>query len=1016
MKKLLSGIIILGLVFLPVAITGYFYAKSNDFFFSKINEQLEKNTGYVLEKDGALEFTLLPRLKLTARKLEINNPSNAMGAQLLKTERLSLELEWLSILRSDIVIDIEFDTTEIDLQVDKSGLANWSTSKLQSNSAGLPFKLGNIDARQTRFRFRNNQTQEILGLDLDQIDIDLENGQADAQVNTAGRYGNTRFLAQGGLKYDTKKMQLELNLGLRAGEAGDKKVATITVPSVSDWIEQNGASLPLNGKLKGSLSIKELLPHGSLNFDVEAQTIGDISYLGEDLKHLREEPGPIVASGVLQLNGSDLDIIELQAELHHQGQLNLEVNGTIQNLLSELQADLRVKGHVSRLDQVLASSPVTAIDLALLSRLEAVDFNAAINNYGPDIQVNDMGLHFSHRGFEASVAGTVEFTKASVLAKLKIDSKTEKVSDLLELLGIENTLPGDPGPFTLSAAISNEDNHYLIKKGTLNTLDGQIKATASGSLNVTDSGPNFDLNSSLNVKDFSLLAAILPDGLQPYLQGISGNASGNINGTMESFSIRDAEVALTHNSSTLHLEGRLSQLPDNLISDINVRYSAEKPIELEQYFPKLTGLQLTGPLELSGIVRTIDSKIFVQRIRLQAKQTDVEGEVIVDLGLSPPRISATLNSEQLITNLVENEPEVIAPEMEKPELDKAQQAELQAQEELSPKELGERFGAYTSSIAINTDWIDQLDIYFSYSAAKAQIGDYTADNLALIVNASEGIFKLIKYELMLDDKPISFSGLINANMNPPEYEFVGEVTGDTLETLLNIEGGLLEGGELSGTFELKSGGANIGQLIENLDGNALVIMGPLTIRSNALSFVSSSIFSAMVGGLMSKQEDEPASIYECGVLGIDINKGVARVNKAFAMQAKDYNLAGNGTIDLNTGAVDIRVNPKARKGLGLSISTIVGGFQIKGNMATPDFGVGGGSFISAVVAGYALAPVVAAGAATNPITASIVATGFLLTGIFDRMTASNYTCENTLKRIERNRSKAAAPPEPEIEY
>jgi hypothetical protein len=140
------------------------------------------------------------------------------------------------------------------------------------------------------------------------------------------------------------------------------------------------------------------------------------------------------------------------------------------------------------------------------------------------------------------------------------------------------------------------------------------------------------------------------------------------------------------------------------------------------------------------------------------------------------------------------------------------------------------------------------------------------------------------------------------------------------------------------------------------------------------------------------------------------------VNKAFAMQAKDYNLAGNGTIDLNTGAVDVRVNPKARKGLGLSISTIVGGFQIKGNMATPDFGVGGGSFISAVVVGYALAPVVAAGAATNPVTASIVATGFLLTGILDRMTASNYTCKNTLKRIERNRSKAAAPPEPEREY
>ena len=112
-----------------MAITGYFYAKSNDFFFPKVNEQLKESTGYVLEKDGALEFTLLPRLKLTAKNLKLGNPSSPMGKQLLKAERLNLVLDWLSILRLDIVIDIELDTTEIDLQIDETGSANWSTSK-----------------------------------------------------------------------------------------------------------------------------------------------------------------------------------------------------------------------------------------------------------------------------------------------------------------------------------------------------------------------------------------------------------------------------------------------------------------------------------------------------------------------------------------------------------------------------------------------------------------------------------------------------------------------------------------------------------------------------------------------------------------------------------------------------------------------------------------------------------------------------------------------------------------------
>ena len=45
----------------------------------------------------------------------------------------------------------------------------------------------------------------------------------------------------------------------------------------------------------------------------------------------------------------------------------------------------------------------------------------------------------------------------------------------------------------------------------------------------------------------------------------------------------------------------------------------------------------------------------------------------------------------------------------------------------------------------------------------------------------------------LDDKSISFNGLVNTITSPPNHEFVGELTGNTLETLLNIEGDLSAG-------------------------------------------------------------------------------------------------------------------------------------------------------------------------------------------------------------------------------
>ena len=46
---------------------------------------------------------------------------------------------------------------------------------------------------------------------------------------------------------------------------------------------------------------------------------------------------------------------------------------------------------------------------------------------------------------------------------------------------------------------------------------------------------------------------------------------------------------------------------------------------------------------------------------------------------------------------------------------------------------------------------------------------------------------------MLDDKPISFNGLVNTTTSPPNHEFIGDLTGNTLVTLLNIEGDLSAG-------------------------------------------------------------------------------------------------------------------------------------------------------------------------------------------------------------------------------
>ena len=71
------------------------------------------------------------------------------------------------------------------------------------------------------------------------------------------------------------------------------------------------------------------------------------------------------------------------------------------------------------------------------------------------------------------------------------------------------------------------------------------------------------------------------------------------------------------------------------------------------------------------------------------------------------------------------------------------------------------------------------------------------------------------------------------------------------------------------------------------------------------------------------------------MLGVDVKRGIALIDKSFALQAKDYNLAGKGRVDLNYWLRGTGGTPQGQEGLGLSLSVVVGGFRVEGHIATP---------------------------------------------------------------------------------
>ncbi len=260
---------------------------------------------------------------------------------------------------------------------------------------------------------------------------------------------------------------------------------------------------------------------------------------------------------------------------------------------------------------------------------------------------------------------------------------------------------------------------------------------------------------------------------------------------------------------------------------------------------------------------------------------------------------------------------------------------------------------------------------------------------------------------------------------PPNASLIVELDDVDGEMLHGLPEGAIEGGDTSGSLFLSTQGRSIEAMMENLNGAGLLEMGQIKILDSALKIVSSDVLTGILHTLnpfstkTGSKQTPGYTTYDCAVIGFDINDGVVSSDKGIAFQSERFNVGGSGTINLRTEALDIDVKPRARKGLGLSIASMTGGFKVKGTLSEPQLGgslkglveagtigaVGGAAATtaaaSAAVAGSALAAPATAGLSVAPV---------LAIGVHGRLTASQFSCQRTRQRIVEQRSQGVRTP------
>lgn len=135
-------------------------------------------------------------------------------------------------------------------------------------------------------------------------------------------------------------------------------------------------------------------------------------------------------------------------------------------------------------------------------------------------------------------------------------------------------------------------------------------------------------------------------------------------------------------------------------------------------------------------------------------------------------------------------------------------------------------------------------------------------------------------------------------------------------------------------------GATPHQLASTLSGYLLMESGPGRTANSSVDRLFNSFITEVLETINPFFEKDPYTQLECGVIGVEFDDGTALLRPGFIFRTSKLEMMATGNIDLRTEALELDVATKARKGLGISVASLVTPFlEVGGTMSRPKIGI-----------------------------------------------------------------------------
>jgi len=161
--------------------------------------------------------------------------------------------------------------------------------------------------------------------------------------------------------------------------------------------------------------------------------------------------------------------------------------------------------------------------------------------------------------------------------------------------------------------------------------------------------------------------------------------------------------------------------------------------------------------------------------------------------------------------------------------------------------------------------------------------------------------------------------------------------------------GFLNGGQTNLNINLASSGATYQKLVENLNGQVLLVVGQSKLHAGAMKYLKGNFISQLLSAL-NLQAKDPTMSLKCAVLRADMKDGMANFPKGIVFDSKKMMVVGDGKVNLKNDKIDIAIKPfngnLTDTNIAQALSSLV---KIGGTVSNPGITIDTASVVKNVV-------------------------------------------------------------------